>query len=80
MLYRQNHKLKKIITEEKAGIRAGRSTTEQVFNFRSLCEKYLQHQQNLIYVFIEKTWHAMRKYYINANPVRSVISLQVHFG
>ena len=36
-----------IIAEEQAGFRAGRSTTEQIFNLRILCEKYLQHQQNL---------------------------------
>ena len=38
--------------EEQAGFRAGRSTTEQIFNLRILCEKYLQHQQNLYHVFI----------------------------
>ena len=32
-----------IIAEEKAGFRAGRSTKEQIFNLRILCEKYLQH-------------------------------------
>ena len=32
-----------IITEEKASFTAGRSTTEQIFNLRILCEKYLQH-------------------------------------
>ena len=36
---------KKIIAEEQTGFRAGRSTTEQLFNLRILCEKYLQHQQ-----------------------------------
>ena len=35
-----------IIVEEQAGFRTGRSTT-------ILCEKYLQHQQNLYYVFID---------------------------
>ena len=30
------------ITEEQAGFRAGRSTTQQNFNLRILCEKYLQ--------------------------------------
>ena len=37
----------KIIAEEQAGFRAGRSTTEQIFNLHILflCEKYLQHQQ-----------------------------------
>ena len=27
--------------KEQAGFRAGRSTTEQIFNLRTLCEKYL---------------------------------------
>ena len=35
----------------QAGFRAGRSTTEQIFNLRILCEKYLQHQQDLYHVF-----------------------------
>ena len=43
----------KIITEEQAGFRAGRSTTEQIFNLRILCEKYLQHHQDLYHVFID---------------------------
>ena len=38
----------KIIAEEQAGFRAGRNTTEQIFNVRILFEKYLQHQQDLI--------------------------------
>ena len=42
-----------IIVEEQAGFRAGRSTTEQIFNLRILCEKYLQHQQDLYHVFID---------------------------
>ena len=41
-----------ITAEEQAGFRAGRSTTEQLFNLRILYEKYLQHQQNLYHVFI----------------------------
>ena len=32
----------KIVAEEQAGFRAGRSTTEQIFNLRILCEKFLQ--------------------------------------
>ena len=43
----------KIIAEEQAGFRAGRSTTEQIFNLRMLCEKYLQHQQDFYHVFID---------------------------
>ena len=50
--------------------------TEQIFNLRILCEKYLQHQQDLYHVFIdfkkafERVWHAalwatMKKYNIS---------------
>ena len=30
-----------IITEDQAGFRVGRSTTEQIFNLQILCEKYV---------------------------------------
>ena len=43
----------KIFVEEQAGFRAGRSTKEQIFNLRILCEKNLQHQQDLYHVFID---------------------------
>ena len=42
-----------IIVEEQAGFRAGRNTTEQIFNIRILCEKFLQSQQNRYHVFID---------------------------
>ena len=42
-----------IIAEEQASFRAGRSTTEQIFNLKILCEKYLEHQQDLYHVFID---------------------------
>ena len=45
--------MEKIIAEEQAGFRAGRSTTEQILNLQILCEKYLQHQQDLYLVFID---------------------------
>ena len=75
-----------IIAEEQAGFRAGRSTTEQIFNLRILCEKYLQHQQNLYHVFIDfkkafdKVWHAalwatMQIYNINAKLIRTIETL-----
>ena len=68
-----------IIAEEQAGFRAGRSTTEQIFNLRILGEKYLQHQQNLYHFFIdfkkafdrvrhEALWATVRKY-INASII-----------
>ena len=75
-----------IIDEEQAGLRAGRSTTEQIFSLRILCEKYLQHQQNLYHVFIDfkkafdRVWHAalwatMQKYNISANLVGTIEQL-----
>ena len=70
----------------QAGFRAGRSTTEQIFNLRILGEKYLQHQQNLYHVFIDvkkafdRVWHealwaSMRKYKINASIIRAIENL-----
>ena len=71
----------KIIAEEQAGFRAGRSTTELILNLRTICEKYLQHQKVLYHVFIdfmkafERVWHAallatMKKYNISTNLIR----------
>ena len=73
--------VEKIIAEEQAGFRAGRSTTEQIFNLRILCEKYLQHQPDLYHVFVDfkkafdEIWHAvlwatMKKYNISTNLIR----------
>ena len=76
----------KIIAEEQAGFRAGRSTTEQIFNLRILCEKYLQHQQDLYHVFIyfkktfDTVWYAalratMKKYNISTNLIQVIKNL-----
>ena len=51
LLNRLKPQAEKIIAEEQAGFRAGRSTTEQIFNLPILCEKYLQQQQDLYHVF-----------------------------
>ena len=86
ILKRLKSQAEEIIAEEQAGFRAGRSTTEQIFNFRTLREKYLQHQQNLYHVFIDfkkafdREWHAalwatMPKYNISANLVRTTEQL-----
>ena len=62
MLNRLKPQAEKIIAKEQAGFRG--STTEQIFNLRILCEKYLQHQQDLYHVFIDfkkafnRVWHA----------------------
>ena len=62
-LNRLKPKAEKIIAEEQAGFRAGRSTTEQIFNLRILCEKYLQRQQTSTMSVdfkeaFDKIWHA----------------------
>ena len=83
ILNRLKSQAEKIIAEEQASFRAGRSTTEQIFNLRILCEKYLQYQQSLYYVFIDlrkafsKVWHAvlwatMKKYNISANLIQVI--------
>ena len=86
ILNRLQPQAEKIIAEEQAGFRAGRSTTEQLFDLRILCEKYLQHQQDLYHVFIDfrktfdRVWHAalwatMKKYNISANLIRVIKNL-----
>ena len=65
--------------------RAGRSTTEQIINLSILCEKYLQHQQDLYHVFIDfkkafdRVWHAAlwatMKKYISTNLIQAIKNL-----
>ena len=68
-----------IIAKEQAAFKVGRSTTEQLFNLRILCEKHLQHQRDLYHVFMdfntafERAWHAAllatMTEYISANLI-----------
>ena len=86
ILNRLKSQVEKIIAEEQAGFRVGNSTTEQIFNPRILCEKYLQHQQDLYHVFIDfkkafsRVWHAalwatMKKYNISTNLIQVIKNL-----
>ena len=86
LLNRLKRQAESIIAEEQAGFRAGRSTTQQIFNFRILCEKYLQHQQDLYHTFIDfkksfyrvwrkALWSTMRLYKINANLIKVIENL-----
>ena len=86
ILNRLKPQAEKIIAEEQAGFRSGRSTTEQIFNLRILCENYLQHQQDLYHVFIDfkkafdGVWHAalwatMKKYNISTNLIQVIKNL-----
>ena len=76
----------RIIAEEQAGFRQGRSTTEQIFNLRILCERHAQHQQHLYHIFVDfkkafdRVWHAalwatMKHYNINDNLTMLIRSL-----
>ena len=64
LLNRLKPKAEAVIKEEQAGYRAERSTAEQNFNLRILCDKCLQHQQNFYHVFVDikkafdRVWHA----------------------
>ena len=60
--------------------------TEQIFNLRILCEKYLQHQQNLYHVFIDfkkafdrvwlaALWATMKKNNISTNLIQVIRNL-----
>ena len=72
-----------ITREEHEGFIAGRSTTEQIFNLRIPCERYLQHQQDLYHVFVDfkkafdRVWHkalwsSITLYNINANLIQVI--------
>ena len=85
ILNRLKPQAEKIIAEEQAGFRAGRSTTEQIFNLRILCEKYLQHQRDLYHVIdfmkaYDRVWHAalwvtMKEYNISTNLIQVIKNL-----
>ena len=85
ILNRLKPQAEKIIAEERGGFRAGRSTTEQIFNLRILCEKSLQHQQDIYHVFInfkkafDRVWHAALwatiKYNISTNLIQVIKNL-----
>ena len=86
LLNRLNPEAEKIIAEEQASFCPGRSTTEQIFNLRILCDRYLQHQQDLYHVFIDfkkafdRVWHealwaTMRLYNININLITVIQKL-----
>ena len=79
ILNRLRPQAEEIIAEEQAGFRTGCGTTEQIFNLRILCKRYLQHQQDLYHVFVDlkkafdRVWHAlwatMNHHNINANTI-----------
>ena len=86
LLNRLTPQAEMIIAEEQAGYGPGRNTTAQIFSLRILCERYLQHQQDLFHVFVDfkkafdRVWHValwstMELYNINANLIKVIESL-----
>ena len=86
LLNRLKPQAESTIAEEPAGARSGRSTIEQIFSIRILCERYLQHQQELYHVFIDfkkafdRVWHkalwsTMRLYNFNVNLIHVIENL-----
>lgn len=79
ILNRLRNRAEEILSEEQAGFRPKRSTTEQIFNLRLLIEKHLQHQHDLYHNFIEfkkafdRVWHeglwqVLRHYNYTGHP------------
>ena len=74
------------LAEEQACFKKGRSTAEQIFNLRVLCEKMSEHQKEIHYNFIdfkkafdrvwqEALWKIMRKYDINKDLIAVIEAL-----
>ena len=83
LLNRLKPQAEEIVKKEQAGFRAGRSTTEHIFNLRILCEKYPQYQQSLYHVFVDfkkafdrvwlsALWVTTRLYNTNDNLIRTI--------
>ena len=89
ILNRLKSKAEEIISEEQAGFRPRRSTTEQIFNIRLLIEKHLQHQHDLYHNFIdfkkafdrvwhEGLWQVLRNYNFDNNLIQVIQALYTH--
>ena len=63
ILNRLQPQVEKLLAEEQAGFRPGRSTVEQIFNLRIICEKYRELNKELHHNFIDfkkafdRVWH-----------------------
>ena len=86
ILNRLQPQAESIIAEEQAGFRKGRSTVEQIFNLRVLCEKYDQHQRDIYHVFIDfkkafdSVWHdalwaTMKRYNMGSKVIKIIQEL-----
>ena len=81
ILTRLRPQVEEVLAEEQAGFRKGRSTTEQIFNVRILCEKFRDHCRELHHDFVDfkkvfdRVWHkalwcTMKKHNIHQTSSR----------
>ena len=72
-----------VLSEEHAGFKKGRSTTEQILNCRNLIEKHLESQKELYHNFIDfkkafdRVWHEGLWSIINKYGIESNITLTI---
>ena len=67
ILNRLKPQAEKIIAEEQAGFRAGRSTTEQIFNLHILYQVFIVFKTAFDRVWHAALWATMKKYNISTN-------------
>jgi hypothetical protein len=83
ILKRLQSQAEAILSEEQARFRKGRSTTEQIFNLKVLCEKYRQRGKPVYHNFVDYKkcfdriwqkglWAVLRKYYISPGIINSI--------
>ena len=86
ILKRLNPQIERVLSEEQAGFRKGRSTVEQVFNCRNIIKKHLYSQNDIYHNFIdlkkafdrvyhEGMWSALCKFGINNDIIMMIKSL-----
>ena len=86
ILNRLKGKAEKLLSEEQAGFRPKRSTTEHIFNIRPLIDKHVDHHQDLYHNFTDfkkafdlvwhkRLWRVMQIYNIDERLVTLLESL-----
>ena len=91
ILNRMQPRIVSLLSEEQAGFRKGRSTSEQIFNIRLLVEKYVEHGLCLFVNFIDfkkafdRVWHkalwsTMRKNGFSEDITTALVNLYSHAG
>ena len=86
ILNRLNPQVERIISDEQAGFRKGKSTVEQIFNCRILMERHIESQKDLYHncidfkkafdsVWHDGLWSSLQKYGINSNIISMIKAL-----